>query len=361
MFATMDMSPFYSDVHIPSSLNLVIFVGTVGKMSNVISVKIPNWSKFNPRSDRANYTWFRLENNFFSDQELFGLGAIDKLVLLFVLCEASKKNKDSLKLNLDYVSANLRLPVEAIHASLLALKEIEAIKFESLELLPTKRHQVTAERREHSKLPQPNSPLRTYERTNETNVYAGGKETPKTAEVKMSLTSRVRDAYLESFKKEFNRDYPGWGAKENAQAAAWLRSVSIEQAMELCWLYPKWNDPWVTEQGHPFGILVTQYVKLDAWAKSTPKLIEKIAQGRAARKVELDRESEREEMRRGVESRANTRTAQSEGSRENISDRRSVSRQLQDQAEAGLPGIPGNPFGEEIFAPTGSRGHGEGN
>lgn len=87
----------------------------------------------------------------------------------------------------------------------------------------------------------------------------------------------LRDAFLEAYRLEFKRDYPAWGAKENGQAKNWLRSITVHRAMELARLYPKWNDTWVTSQGHPFGILVTQFVKLDAWALSKDVMIRKMA------------------------------------------------------------------------------------
>ena len=73
----------------------------------MLTVSIPNWTKFNPRSDRANYSWFRLENTFFSDQGVFPLTDSQKVLYLFVVCELSKKNKDQVDLRLDYISAML--------------------------------------------------------------------------------------------------------------------------------------------------------------------------------------------------------------------------------------------------------------
>jgi len=116
-----------------------------------------------------------------------------------------------------------------------------------------------------------------------------------------SPISEIRTSFLESFEKEFGRSYPGWGVKENGQAKAWLKSVSVETAKELCRLYPKWNDPWVTKQGHPFGILVAQYVQLDAWSKSHRILVDKIAKGRAVEAVDIKKAVQLEELDRGIQ------------------------------------------------------------
>lgn len=156
-----------------------------------------------------------------------------------------------------------------------------------------------------------------------------------------SPVTDIKYAFLESFKLEFGRMYPGWGVKENSQAKQWLRSVPIETAIRLCTLYPKWNDPWVTERGHTFGLLVAKYVELDAWAQSSDLLIEKIARGRAVRTNELKRAIEREDMRVGVEQRAK----EIEGD----NDSRANQRQLPSSGAGGISQIDDSPFEQSVF------------
>jgi hypothetical protein len=84
----------------------------------LIDFEIRNWQKFNPRSDRANYSWFRLQNDFFHDQAIFELSDGQKVLYLFVLCEASKKNSGRVSLTSEYLSAVLkRKPSEIIRDS----------------------------------------------------------------------------------------------------------------------------------------------------------------------------------------------------------------------------------------------------
>ncbi len=121
------------------------------------------------------------------------------------------------------------------------------------------------------------------------NVQGGSKDpTP---------ASRIRSVFLESWQSEFGKEYPGWGRKENGQAAAWASSVNIEKALEYCRFYPKWNDPWVSRRGHPFGILVAQYVQLDAWMCRPKEIGEKMAKGRAYEKVLIESTQGLEEMK----------------------------------------------------------------
>jgi hypothetical protein len=83
--------------------------------------------------------------------------------------------------------------------------------------------------------------------------------TPKRGE---SHTAKIRDCFLEEYKKKFKHDYLNWGAKENGQIKNWLRSIALEKALELIPLFMRWNDPYVVKAGHPVGLLVTQHVRL---------------------------------------------------------------------------------------------------
>lgn len=71
---------------------------------SLIELKIANWEKFNPRSDRTITIWFRLDNSFFHDQKLWSLTDGARLTYLFLLCEASKIQNCVIKVNLEMVA-----------------------------------------------------------------------------------------------------------------------------------------------------------------------------------------------------------------------------------------------------------------
>lgn len=95
---------------------------------HLISVTIPSWEKFNPRADRANYTWFRFQNDFFQDHKLFGLSDSQVILFQMLLCERSKANKNTIDINLDLLSAYRRQPVKRIIEDIQALENIGVIK-----------------------------------------------------------------------------------------------------------------------------------------------------------------------------------------------------------------------------------------
>jgi hypothetical protein len=310
---------------------------------NQIQIEIDQekWKKFNPRSDRANYTWFRFENVFFHDQSMFGLSAEDKLAYVFVLCEMSKKNIPKINIDIEYASAMLRVTQDEFIQSVISLEKSKLIKSDLAVITPSSR-------RRKAVIKPTILPATIRDDTYETNERSSSP--PKLA----TPVSEVRDSFLESYKQEFKRDYAGWGAKENGMVSKWLKSVSLESAKRLCELYPKWNDPWVTKQGHPLGILMAQYVQLDAWAQNPKQLISKIAAGKAAENVDLKRAVDFEEMKRGLK-----HTATKQQAIEDLSATRRVQKPIQITATKGILGERRDPFGAEVFDPPSESNFGE--
>lgn len=58
-----------------------------------ITLKFQNWDKHQVRKDYRRPHWFALSNDFPLDPKLFEFTNEEKLVLIFLLCEASKQNK----------------------------------------------------------------------------------------------------------------------------------------------------------------------------------------------------------------------------------------------------------------------------
>ena len=83
-----------------------------------IRVSVKNWAKYNPRTDRANHSWFRLENSIMTSEDLFGLKIEHKWVWVCLLCLASRKAGE-FEVSLDWLATTANIPrkvvVEAIH------------------------------------------------------------------------------------------------------------------------------------------------------------------------------------------------------------------------------------------------------
>ncbi len=66
---------------------------------NGVDITIVDWAKFNPRADRANYSWFRLENTFFT--KTFSWGSERQRLFLYLCSCASQGNRAEFTLDIE--------------------------------------------------------------------------------------------------------------------------------------------------------------------------------------------------------------------------------------------------------------------
>jgi hypothetical protein len=91
-----------------------------------IEYRIENWNKYNPRKDRRSHNWFRLDNDFFMNKDLFDLEVTDRIVLLYLFCDYSKNHNGDeekvISLNFRYAAYVLRISEKEIYKSFQVLK-----------------------------------------------------------------------------------------------------------------------------------------------------------------------------------------------------------------------------------------------
>jgi len=105
-----------------------------------ITITVLNWEKYNPRSDRTNFSWFRFENRFFHDQTVFKLSANSKLLAVFLFCEVSTSAGKPAEVNLDYVSALLNVRKTQVVKLLKELRDAGIVDFDEAFLPSSRRH-----------------------------------------------------------------------------------------------------------------------------------------------------------------------------------------------------------------------------
>jgi hypothetical protein len=66
------------------------------------TITIEKWENYQPRRDRANYTWLRLENSIAHSETLHGLTADQKWFWICLLAHASKKQSGLIEFNAKY-------------------------------------------------------------------------------------------------------------------------------------------------------------------------------------------------------------------------------------------------------------------
>ena len=111
-----------------------------------------------------------------------------------------------------------------------------------------------------------------------------------------SSVSKIRDAFLGSFLKAHGHEYPGWGARENGQAANWLRSIPVDKAVAYAAVFPHWKNKRMVTRGHTFSDLITNYVELDAHMNRHKKIVSDIAGAAVMEKFLITNAIEQQEV-----------------------------------------------------------------
>ena len=202
----------------------------------LVKITITNWEKFNPRSDRANYTWLRLQSNFFNDQKIFGLSHSQITLYLFMLCEASKSNRAAIEIKLSYISALLKYENSDLINDFHTLEDARLLVSDchlKVSYIPT-----------------------TNERTNDTNDTLADAATSH----KM-VSSRVKEIYCTAYKNKYGIN-PAWSVKENTLAKKLVTAIGHDEAIRITGLYLDYPDPWHIKNKHPFSLLFSQIDKI---------------------------------------------------------------------------------------------------
>jgi hypothetical protein len=98
-------------------------------MQGIITVTIRNWKKYNYRIDLKKPSWFRFENSFFEEPDLYSLNLEEISVFIYLLCLASKKNEETISINKDHAKIVARIPEKTLLAAISKLKALDKITY----------------------------------------------------------------------------------------------------------------------------------------------------------------------------------------------------------------------------------------
>lgn len=92
-----------------------------------MKIKVNNWEEYNARNDIKNPVWFRFQNDFFEKERAFMLSDNEKIVLIYILCQSSKKNGAEFDLGLNIASAILNKKSAEIIKAVEKLTELQIV------------------------------------------------------------------------------------------------------------------------------------------------------------------------------------------------------------------------------------------
>lgn len=90
-------------------------------IADLLLITVENWAVYNPRTDRANHSWFRFQNNFYSDPKISILEPNERHVFIFLFCEASKCNGETFEIARTKTANDLKLTVSYLDNALKTL------------------------------------------------------------------------------------------------------------------------------------------------------------------------------------------------------------------------------------------------
>ncbi len=69
-----------------------------------ITITIPGFENYNGRKDIKKCSWLRLENAISTSEAMFGLDAAERYVFVEILCRASEKQQNRVRINVEYLA-----------------------------------------------------------------------------------------------------------------------------------------------------------------------------------------------------------------------------------------------------------------
>jgi hypothetical protein len=251
-----------------------------GDSLHVLTVEIANWDKYNPRSDVKSSSWFRMDNNFFSDPDFYGHSLTTKATWLQILACASAKLSSIVKINTKQIGDSLGCSADEILKCVTAISSIRSTEGSAILVIHSPVISTRSNPIESDRMTQSNCSLRTDGRTNVTNerneqVLTLVNESPcvtpvekkqprkKTPPPTQTTWESYRSAYMQRYGVE-----PIRNTTVNSKIKKFVERVGQEESPEVVKFYVSHNAQRYTSSAHSVGNLLFDAEKLRTeWAR----------------------------------------------------------------------------------------------
>jgi hypothetical protein len=228
-------------------------------------IKILDWEKFNPRKDIKSSSWFRLENSFFTNPKFFNFTHEQKLIWLFILCQASQKQCDEITVCGDLTAALVKVEANKVTDAILRLVELKQIDILEEDVTRTSRGRNAGVRK---KKVGRTATIPTDGRTDETDVtnerisgeliaLPTDHITDLTHKPKKSTEptdgSLIWSAYSESYLARY-RVEPKRNQTTNSQCAQLAKRLGPKDGVNVVRFYLTHNNSWYVQHSHTIGL-----------------------------------------------------------------------------------------------------------
>ena len=93
----------------------------------ILEIRVKNWAKHNPATRAKTHAWFKMSNDFFTDPDFYRASLESRMIWIFIMCAASKKTSDTIRLNTQMASDSLNVRIETVDYAIEELASIGCI------------------------------------------------------------------------------------------------------------------------------------------------------------------------------------------------------------------------------------------
>lgn len=237
----------------------------------MLEIEISGWEKYNPRYRESKTTWLRLSNTIFEDGDFFGLSLEEKLVWFYLLCQVSKGQTGSIRVNISMAASLLQVTHKAVADAIERLNDIGYLNVKNKDDTRATQGRTTTNERDATN----ETNERTLSTTPRKRVASG---TDKISRV--SKSGEVWDALCQAYVGRYGVQ-PARSAKMNSQLCQFVDQVGVEDAPDIARFFLMHNDKFYIQRQHDAGLLAR-----DAQALRTQWLTGRKVTGRDAADLE---------------------------------------------------------------------------
>lgn len=213
-----------------------------------LEIEVVNWEKYNPRTDRANYSWFRLQNDIATEPKFHALTTAQRFIAVCLFAEVSKSGGKIARVRLSWLADQLKTAICEIHSTIRVLVSEGVFRCPSVSLLPATNDTYVTNV------------------TNETDVTLAPAPKRDRAAREPSRIKPVWEKYKSAFEGRYGTA-PPWNAKSAGMLKQLIGRIPEDEAPDVAAFYVLHSDAFYVRSGHPIGLLLKDAEKLRTeWA-----------------------------------------------------------------------------------------------
>ncbi len=239
------------------------------KRTEIINLKIKNWSRYQVRKELKTMHYFRVQNDIFFDAKFASLTPLGKFIWFALMHEATRQymgdNADrsdgQVELNVNSFARQHRMNARWVRSTIFDLEQlqmvIDVVRHENVPREEKRREEKTREEKSTSLLTNLHTPVTISSQTSQT---ANKSKKPE------SKTAATWESFSNAYRKRYGSD-PVRNATTNSQMSNFVKRIGEEESPGVAEFYVSLVDQFYLNACHSTGILLRDCEKLRTmWA-----------------------------------------------------------------------------------------------